>query len=321
MSAGMQTHQRPLATVFGATGRQGGSVARALLDSGRWRVRGLTRHPKSPAAEALARRGAELCFADLDQSASLAPALADSRAVFAVTDFWSHGDATRELRQADHIAQAASDCSSLGHLVWSTLEDSRPLLPPQRGQRWSVPHMDAKAEANALFLDRGLPVTLLLTSFYWDNLITLGMGPKHAADGVLELALPLGSMALPGIAVADIGPCVLALVDAQSNAAQATPASQRRVGIAGGHLTGPEMAASLSAVLGEPVRWRDVPLAEYAAQQFQGAAELAAMFEWKQRAHASEAALAASRPVAATRALHPGLLDFQAWLGVVRQAL
>jgi uncharacterized protein YbjT (DUF2867 family) len=300
----------PLAAAFGATGRQGGSVARALLATGCWRVRALTRQPDSHAAQALARLGAELCAADLDRPSSLGPALRGAQAVFAVTDFWAHGDAERELRQAGHIAEAASASPALEHLVWSTLEDSRPLLPPPPGQRWSVPHMDAKAEANALFLDRGLPTTLLLTSFYWDNFVTHGMGPQRAADGTLELALPLGTMALPGIAVADIGPCVAALFANTDTA----PAAQRRIGIAGEHLTGPAMAARFAQALGEPVRWRDVPLADYAALPFPGAAELAAMFAWKQRAHAFHDSMAAARPVAATRALHPGLLDFAAWL-------
>jgi uncharacterized protein YbjT (DUF2867 family) len=307
--------RRPLAAVFGATGRQGGGVARALLAHGGWRVRALTRRPDSAAAKALVHQGAEIHPADLDDPASLRPALAGAQAVFAVTNFWDHHDAEHELRQAGRIAEAAAASPALEHLVWSTLEDSRALRPPRAGQRWSVPHMDAKAEANARFLELGLPVTLLLTSFYWDNLITHGMGPQRAGDGVLELALPLGEMALPGIAAQDIGPCVAALL-ATGRAAGAGaigPMAQRRIGIAGEHLCGPAMAARLAQALGEPVRWRDVPLAEYAALPFAGAAELAAMFAWKQQAHAQHGALAAARPLAATRALHPGLLDFAAW--------
>lgn len=300
----------PLVTVFGATGRQGGATARALLASGRWRVRAVTRHPASAAALALKQLGAELCRADLDEVASLPAAFDGAHSAFAVTDFWAHHDALRELRQAERVAEAAAHCPTLQHLIWSTLEDSRTVLPTPAGQRWAVPHMDAKAEANALFLDRDLPVTLLLTSFYWDNFIGHGMGPQRGADGALELALPLGQAPLAGIAVADIGHCAAALFDA--------PAAQRRVGIAGGHLTGPVMAAQFAEVLGEPVRWRDVPLADYARQPFPGAAELAAMFAFKQRAAGS---YGAARPVLTTRALHPGLLDFSQWTQQHRERL
>lgn len=298
----------PLITVFGATGRQGGAVARALLAGGRWRVRAVTRQPQGPAARALAALGAEPFGADLDEPGSLVPALQDAAAAFCVTDYWAHGDGRREIRQAAALARAAEHCAT-PHLVWSTLEDTRQTYPadgrhfPVCQGVFNVPHMDAKGEANAFFLDRELPVTLLLTSFYWENFIDFGMGPRRAADGVLELALPLGQALLPGIAVADIGSCVAALIG--------QPPCQRRVGIASDHLDGPQLAAALAAQLGEPVRWRDVPLDEFARLPFPGAGELASMFAFKQLANA---ACCAARPVAATRALNPGLTDLRTWL-------
>jgi uncharacterized protein YbjT (DUF2867 family) len=301
--------RQPLITVFGATGRQGGGVVRALLTQrGRWRVRAVTRRPGSDAALALARLGAELHAADLDDAASLLPALSGAAGAFCVTNFWEHGDAERELRQARHLADAAA-ASSLRQLIWSTLEDTRRCLPisgcqlPLLQRRFNVPHMDAKGEANALFLARELPVTLLLTSFYWENLIDHGMGPRRAADGHLELVLPLGDALLPGMAAADIGACAAALF--------AGPPAQRRVGIAGEQLSGAAMALALSERLGEPVRFVDIASADYARLPFPGAAELSRMFAFKQQANA---AYCAARPVAATQVLHPGLLDFRAWL-------
>lgn len=301
---------KPLITVFGATGRQGGAVARALLGQGRWRVRAVTRRPQSAAAQVLAAAGADLCRADLDEVASLGAALQGAAAAFCVTNYWEHGDARRELRQAAHLADAAEAAQrdGLRQLIWSTLEDTR-LSFPADGSRFAlqqgafnVPHMDAKGEANALFLARDLPVTLLLTSFYWENLIDHGMGPQRAADGGLELALPLGEALLPGIAVADIGACAAALFDC--------PPGQRRVGISGEQLSGQQMAERLAEQFGEPVRWRDVALADYAQLPLPGAAELAAMFGFKQLANA---AYCAARPVMATRALLPGLMDFHSW--------
>jgi uncharacterized protein YbjT (DUF2867 family) len=300
---------KPLITVFGATGRQGGALAQALLAQGEWRVRAVTRQPQAAAALTLAARGAEICQADLDQPDSLGPAMAGAHGVFAVTDFWQHLDARRERRQAEHLAQAAAGVRGLRQLVWSTLEDTRDFFPADGSHfallqgAYNVPHMDAKGEANASFIQRGLPVTLLLTSFYWDNLLAPGLGPQRAADGVLELALPLGDARLPGIAVADIGACAAALFDGTEG--------QRRVGIASEHLRGPELAERLAEHLGEPVRFRDVPLDEFARLPFPGAEDLAAMFRFKQIANDL---LCAARPVAATRALHPGLQDLRGWL-------
>lgn len=314
---------KPLITVFGATGRQGGSVARAALARGDWTVRAVTRRTDSPAARALAAQGAQLCQADLDHADSLAAALDGAQAVFGVINFWENGDPLRELRQAANLAAAARS-SRPAQLIWSTLEDSRTVLSPPKGQRFAVPHLDAKAEANALFLASGLPVTLLLTSFFWENLIDFGMGPQRGEDDVLELALPLGQALLPGLAVADIGPCAMALLDgvgtdrvgSQRVGAQWAGA-QRRVGIAGEHLSGPQMAGALADALAEPVRWRDVALSDYARLPFPGAAELAAMFEFKQRANPE---YCAARPVQVTRALHPGLTDFRGWLRANAQA-
>ena len=94
-------------------------------------------------------------------------------------------------------------------MIWSTLEDTRLKVPlsddrmPTLMGKYKVPHFDAKGEANHFFTDLGLPVTLLLTSFYWDNFIYFGMGPKKGADGKLAIALPMGNEKLPGIAAED----------------------------------------------------------------------------------------------------------------------
>jgi uncharacterized protein YbjT (DUF2867 family) len=278
----------PLITVFGATGRQGGSVVRALLAQGGCRVRAVMRQPQSAAARWLAASGAELCRADFDDPASLERALDGASGAFCMTSCREHGDARRELRQARHLADAAAS-AGIRRLVWSTQEDTRPA-------GLHVPAMDAKAEANAFFLAHELPVSLLLTSFHWDDLVDAGFAQRHAGDGVLELTLPLGDALLPGMAAADIGACAAALLDLKP--------AQRRVGVAGEHLSGLQMAAVLADALGEPVRWRDA-LPDAAPP------ELAAMFAFMRQANA---ACCAARPVAATRALHPGLLDFRTWL-------
>ena len=77
-------------------------------------------------------------------------------------------------------------------------------MPTLQG-KYKVPHFDAKGEADRFFAEAGVPTTFLLTSFYWDNFIHFGMGPKRGPDGKLALTLPMGDAKLPGIAAEDIG--------------------------------------------------------------------------------------------------------------------
>jgi uncharacterized protein YbjT (DUF2867 family) len=304
--------QEPLITVFGATGAQGGGAARALLQPTEraFRVRAVTRRPGSPAAQALSELGAEVVAADLDDAASVERAMQGAHGAFCVTNFWEHFSPERELAQAGHLAEAAKR-SGVRHVIWSTLEDTRRFVAPDGKrmpvlmERYNVPHFDAKGEADALFIDRGLPLTRLLTSFYWDNLIHFGMQPQRGADGGLQFVLPMGDAPLPGIAAADIGACAAAIFR------RGEETVGRRIGIAGEHLTGAQMAAALSRALGEPVRHVAMEPADYAALGFPGAADLANMFQFK---HDFNAGFCALRDVAATRALHPGLMRFDDFL-------
>ncbi|HZH44156.1 MAG TPA: NmrA/HSCARG family protein [Lysobacter sp.] len=302
----------PVLAIIGATGAQGGGLARAALSDPEraFVVRALTRRPMGERAVELAGLGAEVMFADLDDEASLDAAFRGVHGVFAVTNFWEHHSPDAERRQAGNVARAALR-AGVRHVVWSTLEDSRTLSPlgderiPTLLGRFKVPHMDAKAEANAVFDELRVPTTFLYTSFYWDNFIHFGMGPKRGADGALALALPMGDAPLPGIAAEDIGRCALALFKRGEHALG------QHVGIAGEHLTVGAMAQAMARALGEPVHYHALAPAEYAAFGFPGAVELANMFQYK---HDFSAAYCASRPVAPTRALHPGLMTFEHWL-------
>jgi uncharacterized protein YbjT (DUF2867 family) len=128
--------------------------------------------------------------------------------------------------------------------------------------KYKVPHFDAKGEANQRFADLGVPTTFLLMSFYWDNLIYFGMGPKRGADGKLAITFPMGDRKLPGIAAEDIGMCAYGIFK------RGREYIGKTVGIAGGHLTGAEMAAALTKALGEEVRYNDVPPEVSAASAF-----------------------------------------------------
>lgn len=302
----------PLITVFGATGAQGGGLARALLQDPqrRLRVRAITRHPGGTGAQALSALGAEVIQADLDDPASLLRAMQGAHGAFCVTNYWEHQSPERELRQAEHMAEAAR-AAGLRHVIWSTLEDSRAYLPPNGEQmpvllgRYNVPHMDIKGQADRLFSDRDLPLTRVYTSFYWDNLIHFGMGPQRGADGRLLFVLPMGEKLLPGIAAEDIGACVARLF------LQGEAAIGRSVGLAGEHLSGAQMAEALSMALGEPVQYLAMPPQQYAQLGFAGAEDLANMFQFK---HDFNLSYCGARPVQPLRELYPALQDFRAWL-------
>ena len=109
-----------------------------------------------------------------------AKAFAGAHGAFCVTNFWEHFSAEKEKAQAKNLADAART-TGLKHVIWSTLEDTRKLMAPDDTRmpwlqdKYRVPHFDAKDEANAYFVN--LPVTYLVTCFYWDNLYSFGLAP------------------------------------------------------------------------------------------------------------------------------------------------
>lgn len=296
--------------VVGATGAQGGGLARAILDDpqGEFALRAITRNTDSAAARALAARGAEVVAADLDDPASLDRAFAGAHGAFCVTFFWAHFSPERELAEAGAMADAAKR-AGVRHVVWSTLEDTRkwvplsdPRMPTLQG-KYKVPHFDAKGEADQLFLDRGVPTTCMLTCFYWDNLLTI-MAPRPGPDGVLGITFPIGESKMSGIASEDIGRCAYGIF------ARGESLIGQTVGIAGEHLTGAELAAGLGAALGREVRYNAVTPDVYRGFGFPGADDLGNMFQFY-RDFAE--GFTARRNLAEARALNPSLQTFAQW--------
>jgi uncharacterized protein YbjT (DUF2867 family) len=182
------------------------------------------------------------------------------------------------------------------------LSDNR--MPTLMG-KYKVAHFDAKSEANQAFTDLGVPTTFLLTSFYWENLIYFGAGPKKGPDGVLALTYPMGDKKLPGIASEDIGKCAYGIFRKGRDYIGKT------VGIAGEHLTGIQMAAALTKALGQPVRYNDVPADVYRSFGFPGAEDMGNMFQFKRD---FEAEYCGARDLGVSRTLNPSLQTFEAWL-------
>ncbi|SDX29914.1 NmrA/HSCARG family protein [Thiocapsa roseopersicina] len=300
--------------VFGATGAQGGGLARAILDDsdGGFAVRAITRDVDSDKAQALAELGAEVVAADVDDASSLRRALEGAYGAYFVTFFWAHFSPEKEKEEVRNMA-AAAKAVDLRHAIWSTLEDTRLWVPledarmPTLMEHYKVPHFDAKGESDRIFTEMGVPTTFLLTSFYWDNLIHFGMGPRRESDGRLVFTLPMDDKKLPGIAAEDIGRCAYGIFK------QGERYIGRRVGIAGEHLTGEQMAAALSDAFGEEVRYRTIPPDVYRGLGFPGADDLGNMFQFKRD---FEADFCGARDPAVARALNPALKSFRKWLEI-----
>lgn len=298
--------------VMGATGAQGGGLVRAILadKSKAFSARAITRNAGSDKAQALAALGAEVIEADADDPESLKHAFDGAYGAYCVTFFWEHFSPEKELAQAGNMAAAAAE-TGLRHVIWSTLEDTRQWVPlsddrmPTLMEKYKVPHFDAKGEANAVFSALNLPVTFLLTSFYWDNLVHFGMGPKRGADGNLSFTLPMGDKKLPGIAAEDIGKCAFGIFSRGSEYIGKT------VGIAGGHLTGNQMADSLTRALGQHVSYNAISPDTYRGLGFPGAEDLGNMFQFK---HDFEEYFCGARNLQLSRDLNPSLQTFDDWL-------
>lgn len=298
--------------VMGATGAQGGSLVRAILNdqSGGFTARAIMRDVNTDKAKALAQQGAEVVAADLDNPESLKRAFVGAYGVYCVTFYWAHFSPEKELAHVHAMAEAAKD-AGIEHAIWSTLEDTRQWVPlsdermPTLMGKYKVPHFDAKGEADRFFVEAGVPTTFLLASFYWDNMIYFGMGPKRGEDGTLAITLPMGDKKLAGIAAEDIGKCAYGIYK------RGRDYLGERVGIAGDHLTGAEMAAALTKVLGQEVRYNDVPPEVYRSFGFPGADDLGNMFQFYRD---FEHIVLAARDLNVSRTLNPSLQTFDMWL-------
>jgi uncharacterized protein YbjT (DUF2867 family) len=304
--------EKKVIVVFGATGAQGGGLAQAILNdkNSEFSVRAVTRNVDSEKAKELAAQGAEVVAADLDDADSVNRAMQGAYGAFCVTFFWAHFSPEKEMAEAKVMAEAAK-AAGLKHVIWSTLEDVRTYIPldddrmPTLNGNWKVPHFDGKGASDHYFTDAGVPATFLLASFYWDNLIHFGMGPKPGADGKQVFTLPMGDKKMAGIASEDIGKCAYGIFK------QGPSLAGKRIGIAGEQLTGDEMAKALSQSLGQDVSYYSVTPEQYRGFGFPGAEDLGNMFQF----YADyEKEFESIRNVKTSRELNPELQSFDAWL-------
>ncbi|WP_228853470.1 NmrA/HSCARG family protein [Aegicerativicinus sediminis] len=303
-----------LITVFGATGAQGGGLVRAILTdkSSDFKVRAVTRNASSEKANALKKQGAEVVEANIDDTESIKAALDGAYGAYFVTFFWEHFSAEKEMQEVKNFIDAAKT-SNLKHIIWSTLEDTRNWVPldddrmPTLQGKYKVPHFDGKGEADNLFKEANLPVTLLRTSFYWDNFIYFGMGPQKGEDGNYYIAFPMDDKKLAGIAAEDIGKCAYGVFKENGDIIGKT------IGIVGEKLSGSEMAAKLSEALDINVIYNNVSPETYRNFGFPGADDLGNMFQFKRDFNDDFNSI---RDEELSLKLNSELQDFDKWLSI-----
>ncbi|HZE87920.1 MAG TPA: NmrA/HSCARG family protein [Verrucomicrobiae bacterium] len=303
---------KQIIAVVGATGAQGGGLVRAICadKNGPFTARAITRDATTEKAKALARLGAEVVTASVDDIETLKKAFEGTYGVFCVTFFWDHFSPEKELAQGVTMAKAAKH-TGVQHAIWSTLEDTRKFIPLTDGRmptlmgRYKVPHFDAKGEADSTFVELRVPTTLYRTSFYWDNLIHFGMGPKKGPDGRLAITMPMSDRKLPGMAAEDIGRCAYGIFK------KGPELIGRTVGVAGEHLTGSQMATSLTKALGREVGYNAIPAETYRKFGFPGADDLGNMFQFNAE---FETEFCGARSLEFSRSLNPALQTFDVWL-------
>lgn len=281
--------------VIGATGAQGGSVAKHLLDRGQFDVRAFTRKPDSEAAQALRDRGAEVVAGDLDDRASIRAALQGMYGVFGVTSFWEHF--AREKEHGQNLVNAVAG-ANVEHFVLSSL----PPIEKETGGALKSPHFDLKAEHEELTRTLGIPATFVHVPFYFENFIAF-FPPQPVGDGTFQLSFPQGDTPLAAISVEDVGRVVAPIFE------QPEKYIGKVVKLAGDELPPQEYASKMAKAVGAEIRYAHMPRETFAALGFPGAEDLADMFEYY-RLHIPSR----KKEMEEWRAIDPAIQSFDTWI-------
>ena len=183
--------------VTGATGAQGGSVARHLLQQGNFKVKCLTRNPESDAALALQSKGAEVVKGDLSDKASLTAAMQGCYGVFGVTNFWEHFDG--ELQHGRNLVDAV-EAANIEHFVFSTLPSAKKLS----NGTLSAAHFETKAAMEDYSRSKDIPATYVHAAFYFENFLSY-FPPTQMEDDTYGFGFPQGNTPLAALSIEDLG--------------------------------------------------------------------------------------------------------------------
>ncbi len=287
--------------VTGATGAQGGSVARHLLAAGAFAVRAVTRNPNSDAAQALAKSGAQVVQGDLADPVSIRKALEGCYGVFGVTSFWEHF-----AKEYDHgkVLVEAVATAGVQHFVFSTLPSVKRAAP-----HLGVPHFELKAQLEDYARSLGIQATFVHLAFYFENFLAF-FPPRKQEDGSYVFGFPQGDTPLAGIAVGDAGGVIAPIFG------QRDRFLGKAVPLAGDELPPTTYAGIMSRETGRKVVYSHIPREVFAKFDFPGAADLADMFEYY-RVHIPRR----NPDIELARSLYPKLQTFEQWAHANREAL
>lgn len=247
--------------VTGATGKQGGAVARALLARGGHQIHAVTRDPESEAAQLLAKAGAKLVEANFRSRDSLTTAMEGMDAVFAMTTFFEEG-VDAEMDQGKALIEAART-TAVPYFVYTSVAGA--------DQKTGIPHFDSKYEVEKHLQTSGLAYAVVAPVYFMENMY-FPQALEGLQNGVYAAALP-GDRQLQQIAVDDIGNFTALVIEQRDRFVG------QRVDIGSDELDGNEQATILSEVLGREIRYQQVPL-DALRQQSE---EMALMYEWFDR--------------------------------------
>jgi uncharacterized protein YbjT (DUF2867 family) len=241
--------------VTGATGHQGGAVARQLVQKGH-RVRALTRNLASPAAQAFAGLGVELAQGNLEDRASVDHALAGMDAMYSVATPYERGPEA-ETRQSILAADAAAATGA--YVVYASVANA--------DRHTGIPHFDSKFAVEEHIRARGIEATIIAPANFMENAF---FGLPQLRQGVYGSPLA-PTRRLMQVAVSDIGAAAVAALENRARYAG------KRYDLAGDELTGEEVVAILSNVTGRPFSYFKVPM-----EMIRGAMgeDGVKMFEW-----------------------------------------
>lgn len=234
-------------TVFGATGKQGGSVVKKFLEDPKlqpeWSIRGVTRDVSSASAKALTAKGVEMVTANVDDKASLVKALSGSAAAFAMTNYWDKADMDLEIQQGKNLADAAKE-AGVQHYIWSSLPN---VTKVSGGVLKHVYHFDSKAIVEEYVREIGIPATFFLPGIFMSNFPGGMLRPSPDAGGAYRLRMPFAgdrpiSLFDSGV---DSGSYVKAIVLRRDELLG------KRVLASSGEVTGDEMVATFSRLFPE----------------------------------------------------------------------
>ncbi|MDB4955564.1 MAG: NmrA family protein [Myxococcales bacterium] len=241
--------------VTGATGKQGGAVARRLLERGH-RVRAMTRKPDSDGARELGKLGATIVVGDLDDAKSVGTALAGAWGVWAVQNSWEAG-VEKEEEQGKRIAKLARE-QGVQHYVYSSVGSAH--------RKTGIPHFDNKARVEDTVRALKFPSYVILRPVYFmENLLA-----PWSLQGDKLMAALQPTTKLQMIAVEDIGQLGALAFD------KAAEMNGKEIDFAGDAITMPEAAAILSEVMGKPITFQQQPIDAVRAQS----EDTAIMLEW-----------------------------------------